>query len=199
MTHTHRRQDIWALLFERKTREFPDDKGTEEPNQPDNWRLTLIWVIYTDGDTGRSYTFAQVKDTAIDFGKGLKAQWDWQKGDVITLFTPNCIDSPSVIWGAHWAGGIVSPANPGYTSEELAFQLKDAGAKAIATQRPFLDAAVGAAKIVGIPNDRIILLGDEKDARFKHFTSVRNTSGATRYRRTKIDPKKDLAFIPYSR
>jgi 4-coumarate--CoA ligase len=155
-------------------------------------------VIYTDGDTGRNYSFADVKNTAIVFGKGLRALWDWQKGDVVALYTPNCIDTPAVTWGVHWAGGIVSPANPGYTPDELAFQLKDAGAKAIVTQKPFIDAALEAARKVGIPEDRIILMGDEKDPKFKHFTSIINTSGATRYRRAKVDPKKDLAFIPYS-
>ncbi|EHL03229.1 putative 4-coumarate--CoA ligase 1 [Glarea lozoyensis 74030] len=60
--------------------------------------------------------------------------------------------------------------------------------------------AVEACKKVGIEENRIILMGDERDEtmRFKHFSSIRNTSGATRYRKTKIDPKKDLAFLVYS-
>lgn len=157
-------------------------------------------MIYRDPDTGRSYTYTQVKETAIDFGKGLKAVWDWQKGDVIGLFTPNSIDVPVVIWGTHWAGGIPSPANPGYTAAELAFQLKDSGAKALITQKQCLKEACEAAKIAGIPDDRIILIGDERDeqVRFKHFTNIRNISGAVRYRRTKSNPKKDLAFLVYS-
>ena len=105
-----------------------------------------------------------------------------------------------VTWGTLFAGGIVSPANPGYTVDELAFQLKDSGAKALATQVPMLQNALAAAKKVGIPEDRVILLGDEKDreGRFKHFTSIRNISGTQRYRRTKVDPAKDLAFLVYS-
>lgn len=96
---------------------------------------------------------------------------------------------------------MVSPANPGYTADELAFQLKDSGAKALVTQKAQLPAAREAAKRVGIPEDRIILLGDERDAtqRFKHFTSVRNLAGTSRYRRTKAtNPAKDLAFLVYS-
>lgn len=103
-------------------------------------------------------------------------------------------------WGTHWAGGIVSPANPGYSAEELAFQLKDSGAKALVTQWAVLDTARKAAKEVGIADDHIILIGDKRDpeGRFKHFSSVRNTSGATKYRRAKINPEKDLAFLVYS-
>ncbi|KAL8996134.1 MAG: hypothetical protein Q9169_004281 [Polycauliona sp. 2 TL-2023] len=175
--------DIWGLIFERKDREFPDDK-----------------VIYLDADTRRSYTYAQVKSTAIDFGKGLKSVWEWQKGDVLALFTPNSIDTPSVIWGCQWAGGIVSPANPGYTVDELAFQLKDSGATALVTQKALLPTATEAAKRVGIPDDRIILVGDDRDEsmRFKHFQSVRNLAGTSRYRRTKVNPREDLAFLVYS-
>lgn len=130
----------------------------------------------------------------------MKSLWDWRKGDVLALFTPNCIDTPAITWGCHWAGGILSPANPGYTVDELAFQLKDASAKALVTQKPFLNVAREAAKMVGLSEDRIILMGDARDEamRFKHFTSIRNTSGATRYRRTKLNPDKDLAFLVYS-
>ena len=163
-------------------------------------RANLSIVIYRDADTARAYTYTQVRSTAIDFGKGLKSVWEWRKGDVLALFTPNCIDTPSIMWGAHWAGGIVSPANPGYTAEELAFQLKDSGAKALVTQKPFLKVAVKAATQAGIPEDRIILMGDDRDEsmRFKHFSSIKNLAGTNRYRRTKANPRNNLAFLVYS-
>ncbi|KLJ10674.1 hypothetical protein EMPG_13948 [Blastomyces silverae] len=175
--------DLWTLLFENKKRPFPDDQ-----------------VIFQDADTLRSYTYAEVKSTALEFGMGLKAAWDWQKGDVLAIISPNSIDMPPVIWGTHWAGGIVSPANPAYTVDELAFQLKGVKAKALVTQLALLPTATAAAKRAGIPEDRIILLGDARDpsAKFKHFTSVRNISKATRYRKTRIDPAKDLAFLSFS-
>lgn len=136
----------------------------------------------------------------MEFGKGLKAVWEWRKGDVLGLYLPNCVDTPAITWGTHWAGGIVSPANPAYTVDELAFQLKDSNAKAIITQLPFLETARAACKIAGIEDDMIALAGDERDLSggTKHFTSVRNISGATRYRRSKINPEKDLAFLVYS-
>ncbi|EAL93311.1 acyl--CoA ligase [Aspergillus fumigatus Af293] len=175
--------DLWTFLFERKDRPFPDNK-----------------VIYIDADTKRQYTYQDVKETALAFGNGLKAVLDWKKGDVLALFTPNCIDTPAVMWGTHWAGGVVSPANPAYTVEELAFQLKNSGAKALITQMALLPVARAAAKQAGITEDRIILIGDERDSqtKFKHFSSIRNISGATRYRKTKINPATDLAFLVYS-
>ena len=94
----------------------------------------------------------------------------------------------------------MSPANPGYTADELAFQLKDSGAKALVTQRAVLKVALAAAQKVGIPENKILLMGDERDpeGNFKHFTSIRNISGTQRYRRAKVDPDKDLAFLVYS-
>lgn len=103
-------------------------------------------------------------------------------------------------WGTHWAGGIVSPANPGYTVDELAFQLKDSGAKALVTQWAQIDIARAAAKKVGIPDENIILIGDKRDpqSRLRHLVSVRMVDGLQRYRKTKVDPEKDLAFLVYS-
>ncbi|KAF2497644.1 acetyl-CoA synthetase-like protein [Lophium mytilinum] len=175
--------DLWDFLFNRKDKAFPDDK-----------------VIYRDPETSRFYTYAQTRDAAITFGRGLRAQWRWKKGDVLALYTPNCIDTPAVTWGLHWAGGILTPANPGYTVDELAFQLHDSKASAIVTQKPFLKQACAAARKAGISETRVILMGDERDetGRFKHFTDIRCTRGMSRYRKCKIDPKKDLAFLVYS-
>lgn len=119
---------------------------------------------------------------------------------MLALFTPNSIDTPVITWGTHWAGGVISPANPAYTADELEFQLRTAGAKALATHLSVLPVAKEAAKRAGIPEDRIFLIGDERDPdlRVKHFTSVRNISGVTRFRRPKIDPAKDLAFLVFS-
>ncbi|KMU76650.1 LOW QUALITY PROTEIN: 4-coumarate-CoA ligase [Coccidioides immitis RMSCC 3703] len=175
--------DIWTLLFNRKDRQFPDNK-----------------IIYQDAETGRSYTYEQVRSTALEFGTGLKANWEWKKGDVLAVFSPNSIDIPPLTWGTHWAGGVVSPANPAYTADELAFQLKGTKARVLATQMSCLSTAIEAAKRVGIPDDRIILIGDERHptSKYKHFTTIQNISRSIRYAKTKVDPAKDLAFLVYS-
>ncbi|KAL1958303.1 hypothetical protein VTO42DRAFT_4620 [Malbranchea cinnamomea] len=174
--------DLWKFLFDNKQRPYPDDK-----------------IIYQDAETLRSYTYVEVKSTALEFGKGLKANYEWKKGDVLAIFSPNSIDIPPVMWGTHWAGGVVTTANPAYTANELAFQLKDTKAKLLVAQLSSLPVALEAAKKVGLPEDRIILIGDRHpQAKYKHFTSVRNLSRSSRYAKTKIDPANDLAFLVYS-
>lgn len=129
----------------------------------------------------------------------MKANYQWKKGDVLAIFSPNSIDIPPVMWGTHWAGGVVTTANPAYTTKELAFQLKDTNARVLVAQLSSLPVAIEAAKEAGIPQDRIILLGERHpQAKFKHFTSVLNISRSTRFAKTKIDPKNDLAFLVYS-
>jgi acyl-CoA synthetase (AMP-forming)/AMP-acid ligase II len=157
-------------------------------------------VIYRAVDSSRHYTFADVKEAASAFGAGLRNLWDWQKGDVLNIYAPNDIDFCPIVYGVFFAGGIVSPANPGYSADELAFQLNNSGSKAIVTTTDFLSTALKAAKKANIPEDRVILLGSKRDPshRAKHWTNIRKTSGASRYRRRKMDPDQDLAFLVYS-
>ncbi|KAI6246534.1 putative 4-coumarate--CoA ligase [Erysiphe necator] len=175
--------DLWTFLFERRDREFPDQK-----------------VILIDSITNRSYTFGQVERTALEFGKNIKAIWNWKCGDVLAVYSPNCVDIPSIIWGTLWAGGVLSPSNPNYTLAELVFQLKDSGAKALVTQKSCLAVAKKACQEVGIDSSRIILIGDEKDdcSQFKHFKDFLALKRSLNVDRTTVDPKKDLAFLVYS-
>ena len=163
--------------------------------------LTIAHLaLFVDANTDHSYTYADVKKYTIEFGKGLKHQFGWQKGDVLGFFTPNSIDTPLLTYGLLWAGGIASPANPTYTVDELARQLTDSGAKALVTQVPFLKAACEAAQKAGIPSDRIILMGDGRDpaGKHRHWTDVTAKDAWIQPRRAVVDPKKDLAYLVYS-
>lgn len=164
--------------------------------------LTSLPEIYIDAATKRSYTWSQVRDTAVEFGRGLSSQWGFKKGDVLGFFSPNSVDYAPVFFGAHYVGGAASTANPTYTAKELAFQMKDSGVKGIVTQLPMLAVAREAARAIGLPEDRIILLGDGRDpsGKFKHFTEIKHTgpSGTSNLRQARVDPKEDLSFLVYS-
>ncbi|KAF2401496.1 acetyl-CoA synthetase-like protein [Trichodelitschia bisporula] len=176
--------DLWGFIFERKNRPFPDSQVVfRDVHKPDT----------------RVYTFADVRKAAITFGTGLRSEWDWAKNEVLALYTPNDIDVPAIIYGTLWAGGIVTPANPAYSAEELAFQLKDAEAKALVTTVAYLDTALKAAAKCGIPTNRVLVLGEkDEQRRVKHWTQIVNLSRSSYYRRRKANPDKDLAFLVYS-
>ncbi|KAK4038739.1 hypothetical protein C8A01DRAFT_37306 [Parachaetomium inaequale] len=180
--------DLWTLLLGHKHRDFPPTKE-----------------ILTCAETGRSYSWADLRSASIEFGKGLKALWGWKKGDVLAFYTPNSIDTPILTLGALWAGGTVSPANPLYTVDELAFQLRDSGAKGLVTQPANLATALAAAQKARLPSDRIILLGPHRDdpsSGIRHFSSIRSSTSSTGGDRhaqpARVHPRTDLAFLVYS-
>lgn len=161
--------------------------------------ITPKTVIYACPVTGRSYDFAQLRLTTEQFGSGLRTHFAWGKDDVMAIFSHNCIDTPAITWGCHWAGGIVSPANPGYTVRELVHHLKDSGAKALFTQKKLLPVALRAAAEAGIESERVVLIGDREERSEKgprHFSDLldRKPKGT----KTTIDPKQDLAYLVYS-
>jgi hypothetical protein len=67
--------DLWTLLLGDRQRDFP-----------------LTKEILTCAETGRSYNWADLRRASIEFGKALKAHWEWKKGDVLAFYTPNSID-----------------------------------------------------------------------------------------------------------
>lgn len=105
-----------------------------------------------------------------------------------------------MIFGTHWSGGIVTSASPVSKPEELAFQLKDAGAKGFVTSLSCLPVAKAVAKLTGLPESRIVLIGEQRDPekKIKHFTNINYIIGLNEYSRPSVDPEKDLAFLAYS-
>ncbi|KAK4900374.1 hypothetical protein LTR27_002599 [Elasticomyces elasticus] len=174
--------DLWDFMFESpRDGSFPEDK-----------------VIYRALDDSRRYTFAEVKSTAKAFGNALLNGWNWQKGDILCVFSPNDVDYAPCVHGTLYAGGIIAPANPGYGAKDLAYMLKNSGAKAIVTQKALLKVAVEAAKIAELPQSSIILLGED----------VSHSTDATHFKKLlKPDEQRkrqyeivgeDLAFLAYS-
>ncbi|KAF8469078.1 hypothetical protein BDZ91DRAFT_781993 [Kalaharituber pfeilii] len=177
--------DIYTFLFDRKDKPFPD-------NHPG----------FIDATTKRTYTYADVRDESKRFGIGLESLWEWRKGDVLAIFSTNNIDTPIVTWGTLWSGGVVTPANPTYTVEELTYQLKDSGAKAVCTIPALYPIAAAAAANAGIAKDRIIFLGDKPaegwPERGHSWKDIFDPSASVKWRKAKVDPEKDLAFLVYS-
>ncbi|PHH76517.1 hypothetical protein CDD80_1488 [Ophiocordyceps camponoti-rufipedis] len=175
--------DLWTFLMERP-KPYPDDH-----------------TLFVDADSPRSYTFAQVKHLAQRFGLGLRQQLGWSAGDMLAVYAPNDIDTPVVNLGVLWAGGVVTPANPTYTAEDLARQLRDSGARALVTHPAVLDKALEAAAEVGLPADRVFLLGAQQgsgEGRCRHWNEIGPTGKWFTPQRAEVDAKKNLAFLVYS-
>ena len=95
-----------------------DESASSYPDQ--------VYTIFNDA----TRTYAQVKDTADRIANFLASR-GIQKGDRVAIFLPNLPHYPAIFFGILKAGAVCVTCNPQYTANELNYQLKDAGAKAV--------------------------------------------------------------------
>ncbi|WP_025727770.1 long-chain-fatty-acid--CoA ligase [Heyndrickxia ginsengihumi] len=81
---------------------------------------------------GKEMTFEELYESALKLANYFK-KLGVQKGDRIAIMLPNTPQSVIGFYGALYAGAIAVQTNPLYTERELAYQMKDAGAKVILT------------------------------------------------------------------
>jgi 4-coumarate--CoA ligase len=114
------------------------------------------------------------------FAVGLR-RMGLEKGERVLLFSGNTIFFPVVLVGTIMAGGVFTGANPTYVPRELAYQLKDSGAKFLITADSSLDTALEAAKQNGFPEENIFLFDDgiptcegkgQGRGRIRHWTAL---------------------------
>ena len=146
---------------------------------------------FIDGANGRSLTAAGWADAVRRSASGLAAR-GFRKGDVFALYSPNCPEYAVAFHAVTLLGGVVTTLNPLYTVEELTRQLQDAGAKGLATVGPCLDKARPAAAASGI--GEVFVFGEAEGA--VPFASL--LSSPPDPPAVTIDPRRDLAALPYS-
>jgi acyl-CoA synthetase (AMP-forming)/AMP-acid ligase II len=155
-----------------------------------------------DGPSGRTITYAGLAGGVRKVAAGLAAR-GLAKGDVFGMFMPNLPEFPLAFHGIATAGGVVTTINSLYTADEVAFQLKDSGARFLLTVPPFLDRALDAAGRTGV--EEVFVLGEAKSQIETQFeTSVSVTPFASLLSNEgdapeiHIDPREDLVVLPYS-
>jgi acyl-CoA synthetase (AMP-forming)/AMP-acid ligase II len=144
-----------------------------------------------DGPTGRTITYVQLADSIAIVAYNL-AQRGFKKGDVLGILSPNCPEYGIAFHASATLGGIVTPINPLYTGNEIAHQLKDAGARVLICTPMCLDRASEAAKDAGI--EEIFVFGEAEGA--TPFGSLLVDNG--RATQVEINAREDLVALPYS-
>lgn len=123
-------------------------------------------TVAVDGPTGRSYTYADALGATKLFAGGLAAT-GFGPGQTLAIMAPNIPEYVVALHGALWAGGTVTTVNPTYKAEEVAFQLRDAGARRMVTIGLFVDVAREAGEQADL--DEIIVIGDAVDGTTNFF------------------------------
>lgn len=128
--------------------------------------------VLIDALTKRVITFGEWKRDTRRLATGLQRQLGFKQGDVLALFSCNQVDYSITMFAPLVFGGITTTINSAYTVQELAYQLKDAGATAMIVHPELLATAVEGAKVVGIPREKIFLYGQEMIEGFRPYTSL---------------------------
>ncbi|TFV64781.1 4-coumarate--CoA ligase family protein [Geodermatophilus sp. DF01-2] len=161
--------------------EFVLAAGRDRPDAP-----ALI-----DGLKGDVITHGQLAGHVDRVAAALHAR-GLRKGDVVAVFCPNTPWFPVVFHGIAAAGCVMSPINSLYTPDEIAFQLRDSGAKVLITVSPFLDRAMAA--VEKSPVDEVVVMdGAEGHASLLDLLTTDAPSV-----QVDIDPANDLVTLPYS-
>jgi acyl-CoA synthetase (AMP-forming)/AMP-acid ligase II len=144
-----------------------------------------------DGQTGRVLTYDElprlVRRAAGGFaGRGLK------KGDVVALLSPNVPEYAVAFHGAAAAGLAVSTINPLCSAGEVSQQLKESGARLLITAPALLEKAREAMAGTAVA-ETLVFGADEGAASFDGLLG-----GETQAPQVEIDPRRDLAALPFS-
>lgn len=79
---------------------------------------------------GKDISYEELYQSAMKMANYLQ-KLGIEKGDRVSIMLPNCPQAVISFYGILYAGGVVVMTNPLYTEREIAYQMKDSGAKAI--------------------------------------------------------------------
>jgi acyl-CoA synthetase (AMP-forming)/AMP-acid ligase II len=148
--------------------------------------------------TGRSIAYAELPARVERVAAGLAAL-GVGKGDVCAVFAPNSPEYVIAVLAIARLGAVATTANPLYTPEDLAKQLRDSGAKALLTTLSL--GSTWAPAITGTPVRHVIVFdndaasGEESGADVSRLEAPAATAGTAPA--VTIDPL-DLVALPYS-
>jgi acyl-CoA synthetase (AMP-forming)/AMP-acid ligase II len=148
-----------------------------------------------DAESGRSLTYAELGDAVERAARGL-ARRGLRRGDVLALYAAN---SPEYVIALHATislGGVVTPITPLATADEAARQLADSGATWLVTGSAQLERALDAAHRGGAVREVFVL--DAAGGRGATTFPVELDPTPATLPPVAIDPRRDLALLPYS-
>ena len=149
-----------------------------------------------DASTGCELTYDELAVSVRAVARGLFGR-DVRQGDVLAVCAPNSIEFVLAWYAASSIGAIVTTLNPASTADELAHQLRQAGARRLVTTNElYEDKLRRAGAAAGIVETYLIGGGDESCANAIAFDEMRS-AGDSEPPPVSVSPR-DLAFLPFS-
>ena len=148
-----------------------------------------------DGLSGQTLTFGELADRIRRLAAGL-SQHGIGKGDVVAIWAPNLPEYAVVFHAVARLGAVLTPANPTYTVEELAFQLRDAGARLLVTTNALVARAREAVAVaVAATATTIAVVTIDRS---EHVPALEDIEVDADPPPVTIDPATDVVVMPYS-
>jgi acyl-CoA synthetase (AMP-forming)/AMP-acid ligase II len=144
-----------------------------------------------DGPTGETLTFSELADLVRRCAIGLAAR-GLRPGEVAGIYSPNVPEYAIAYYAISLAGAAATTVNALYTTDELAFQLRDAGARFLITAPALVERALAAAQAAGL--DEVFVFGEAAGA--TPFSSLLEQAGEPPA--VQIDPADHVVSLPYS-
>ncbi len=122
-----------------------DEKAQSLAAEPENLRALLEervnehaekYFLFSEAD-GRRYTYREF-DRAVNRTARLLASVGIEKGDVISLLMPNCVEYIVAYFACFKLGALAGPINSLLKSQEIAYVINNSEAKAILINSEFL-------------------------------------------------------------
>lgn len=144
-----------------------------------------------DGPSGRVVTYDQLVEGIHRLAAGLTAR-GFGHSDVLAIMAPNLPEYAVVFHGVAAVGGVNTTINPTYTVEEVENQLRDSGARFLATTSAFYETALAAAEAAGV-KEVFVMDTLEGVSSLEHLMSALPSTGYA-----SVDPGVDVVALPYS-
>ncbi|KAF8073408.1 phenylacetyl-CoA ligase [Lyophyllum atratum] len=166
----------------------------------------IPWLI--EDETGRAVGEAELRQRTFGLANGLRSNFGIDEDEVVLIFSRNHVDYPVAIWAVHQLGGVISGANPDFSSNELLYQLEQTKAKLMIVHPGSLETALSAAREANFPSERIILFNTTGASSLGHHLSIEtliqkghNVPSDQTFVERRLNPgeaKTKLAFLSFS-
>nr|XP_022918339.1 4-coumarate--CoA ligase-like isoform X1 [Onthophagus taurus] len=148
--------------------------------------------------TGRKYTFDDLRKKSENLAFTLQNNLKLQRGDTVALLLPNVPEYPICIYGMILSGLRMTTINPTYTAEEIARQLEDSESKVIITLNDYYKTCIQAIDLIKKRLDVFIIKTSngesipDKTIDFHDFINCKNEFKEPNLK------NEDVVFLPYS-
>eukprot|EP00871_Galdieria_phlegrea_P003806 jgi/Galph1/4426/GphlegSOOS_G3083.1 len=140
--------------------------------------------------TNQSLTYSKLRERVANVRD--KVQKYTNKGDVVAIIMPNCIEFVVSFLAVTWAGVVAAPLNAAYKLDEFTFYLKDACVKAIiVVQDEGPVEAIQAAEQLGIPVWNVTKFTTETSEIHLHILNQKTTGTSSLAGVGKKEPESD--------